>query len=88
MWHVDTDEVVMNSQGYVLWDVTRTEPLTFERLSAKVHPADRNRVRAAFTATRGVVVSYEIDFRILVGHEVRWISARGQGNDAGIKNVR
>ncbi|MEA2856933.1 MAG: hypothetical protein QOH98_1254, partial [Methylobacteriaceae bacterium] len=28
--------------------------------------------------------SYEIDFRIMVGEEVRWISARGQGDDAGI----
>lgn len=86
IWQVDTDELVMDSHGYMLWDVTRTEPLTFERLSAKIHPADRDRVRAAFTATRGVVGSYEIDFRILVGRDVRWISARGQGNDAGIKN--
>ena len=86
IWQVDTDELVMDSHGYMLWDVTRTEPLTFERLSAKIHPADRDRVRPAFTATRGVVGSYEIDFRILVGRDVRWISARGQGNDAGIKN--
>lgn len=30
--------------------------------------------------------SYEIDFRILIGPEIRWISARGQGADAGIVN--
>src|SRR5206468_4785497 len=53
-------------------------------LSAHIHPADRDRVRAAFIATRSVAGSYEIDFRIIVGEEIRWTSARGQGADAGI----
>lgn len=87
-WQVDTDDLVMDRQGYLLWDVTRAEHLTFERLSEKIHPADRDRVRAAFTATRAVLGSYEIDFRIIVGPDIRWISARGQGNDAGMKDRR
>jgi two-component sensor histidine kinase len=41
-------------------------------------------VRAAFTATRSVAGSYEIDFRIIVEGDVRWISARGRGADEGI----
>ena len=53
-------------------------------LSAPIHPADRDRVRAAFAATRAVLGSYEIDFRIVNNDEVRWISARGEGDDAGI----
>lgn len=85
-WQVDTDALLMDSHGYTLWDVTKEQPLTFERLSDKIHPADRDRVRAAFTATRGVIGPYEIDFRIIVGTDVRWISARGRGNDAGIKD--
>ncbi|WP_455274137.1 sensor histidine kinase [Rhizobium herbae] len=85
-WQVDTDALLMDSHGYTLWDVTKEQPLTFERLSDKIHPADRDRVRAAFTATRGVVGPYEVDFRIIVGADVRWISARGRGNDAGIKD--
>ena len=49
------------------------------------HPsADRDRVRAGFTATRSVAGSYEIDFRIMIGEEIRWISMRGQGADEGI----
>ena len=58
--------------------------MTFEDLSAHIHPADRDRVRAAFAATRAISGDYEIDFRIMVGEEVRWISARGQGDDAEI----
>ena len=85
-WNVDTNTIAMDPLGYELWDVLPDQHLTFEQLSAKVHPADRDRVRAAFSATRAVVGAYEIDFRTLVGAEIRWISARGQGNDAGIAN--
>jgi two-component sensor histidine kinase len=83
-WHVDTDAFVIDPQGYLLWDVAPQGALTFEHLSEKIHPADRDRVRAAFTATRAVAGAYEIDFRILVGPNIRWISARGQGNDLGM----
>ena len=53
-------------------------------LSSHIHPADCDRVKAAFAATRAIIGAYEIDFRIMVGEEVRWVSARGQGNDADI----
>jgi len=84
-WNVDNDRFTMDSRGYDLWDVPREDSLRFEDLSAKIHPADRDRVRAAFTATRAIVGAYEIDFRIIVGEDVRWISARGQGDDADIE---
>jgi len=41
-------------------------------------------VRAGFNATRSIHGPYEIDFRIMIDRKVRWISARGQGSDAGI----
>ena len=41
-------------------------------------------MRTAFAATRAIVGSFEIDFRILVGEEVRWVSARGTGSDEGM----
>jgi two-component sensor histidine kinase len=74
----------MDKTGYGLWGVTVANFVTFEDLSSKIHPADRDRVRAAFAATRGISGQYEIDFRILLGEKIRWISARGQGQDAGI----
>lgn len=83
-WHVDDDQFAMDELGFQLWALPWSERVTFEQLSANIHPADRDRVRAAFTATRSVEGSYEIDFRILIGDEIRWISARGQGADAGI----
>lgn len=83
-WHVDDDRFAMDERGFRLWDLPWSEQVTFEELSENIHPADRDRVRAAFTATRSVAGSYEIDFRILVGDAIRWISARGQGADAGL----
>ena len=83
-WNVDTDELTMDERAFALWGVPHSEAVTFEDLSARIHPADRDRVRAAFSATRAILGAYEIDFRIMLGDEIRWISARGQGDDAGI----
>ncbi len=57
----------MDEQGFAMWAVPISDTLKFEDLSARIHPADRDRVRAAFTAARGVDGRYETDFRILVG---------------------
>jgi two-component sensor histidine kinase len=84
-WNVDSDAIRMDERAYELWDISKSESeITFEILSTNIHPADLERVRSAFSATRAVVGSYEIDFRILAGSDIRWISARGQGDDADI----
>jgi two-component sensor histidine kinase len=83
-WNVDTDLFTMDDRGFDLWGLPWRDAVTFEELSAHIHPADRDRVRSAFTATRAVLGSYETDFRIMAGDDVRWISARGQGEDVGI----
>jgi two-component sensor histidine kinase len=74
----------MDERGFELWGLPWRETVAFEELSEHIHPADRDRVRAAFQATRAVFGPYETDFRILIGDEIRWIAARGQGEDAGI----
>lgn len=83
-WNVDSDLLIMDERGFELWGVPWSDSVTFEELSSHIHPADRDRVRSAFAATRAVMGAYETDFRILIGDEVRWISARGQGADVGI----
>jgi len=83
-WTVENDAFAMDEQGFSLWGLPPTKTVAFEDLSSRVHPADRDRVRAAFTATRAILGAYEIDFRILLSEEVRWISARGLGNDEGL----
>ena len=82
-WNVDTDEIALDEHAHALWGVA-SGPVTFEGLSARIHPEDLDRVRAAFAATRQIPGAYEVDFRILHGGEVRWVSARGRGDDQGI----
>ena len=83
-WNVDDNDFYMDARGFDLWGLAWSDQLEFEQLSARIHPADRDRVRAAFIATRSVEGPYEIDFRIMLGDQVKWISARGQGADEGI----
>jgi two-component sensor histidine kinase len=85
-WNVDTDKLTMDESAYELWALPPAQFVTFEDLSAHIHPADRDRVRAAFAATRAILGPYEIDFRIMIGDQIRWISARGQGDDADIED--
>ncbi|KKC33250.1 sensor histidine kinase [Devosia psychrophila] len=87
-WNVESDAFSMDQHGFALWGIEPTPTVNFEDLSAKIHPADRDRVREAFNATRALVGAYEIDFRILLGDEVRWVSARGVGSDEGLYNGR
>ncbi|UUR08891.1 sensor histidine kinase [Sphingomonas glaciei] len=76
-WNLADDRFAMDERAFDLWGLEWSSSVSFEDLSAHIHPADRDRVKAAFTATRSVPGPYEIVFRILVGRDIRWISARG-----------
>jgi two-component sensor histidine kinase len=83
-WDVDSDRFTMDEQAFELWNLPHSGEVTFEDLSTHIHPADRDRVRAAFNATRAILGPYEIDFRIMAGDVIRWVSARGLGDDSGL----
>ncbi len=70
-WNVDDDSFTMDERCFRLWGLDWKDHLTFEDLSQHIHPADRDRVRAAFNATRGVSGNYETDFRIVLGTKIR-----------------
>jgi len=83
-WNVDTDRITLDDRALELWGISTGKSITFEELSARIHPEDLDKVRAAFAATRERFGPYETDFRVLLGNEVRWVSARGRGDDEGI----
>jgi two-component sensor histidine kinase len=88
-WNVDTDDIAMDEHAHRMWGVAPGDrAITFEALSSRIHPEDLDRVRAAFTATRDILGAFEIDFRTMEGREVRWISARGRGDDQGMVRRR
>ncbi|QCB42613.1 histidine kinase [Sphingomonas sp. PAMC26645] len=78
---METDILEMDDVAFALWGLKPTDSVTFEDLSAHIHPEDRGPVRAAFNAARAELGLYEIDFRIFVADTTRWISARGKGDD-------
>ena len=82
-WNVDTDEIDLDERACNLWGVPPGLPVTFGDLSTHIHPTDVDRVQRDFAATRRQTGGYEIDFRVLFGGAVRWISARGRGGDEG-----
>ncbi|MDB5668079.1 MAG: histidine kinase [Alphaproteobacteria bacterium] len=86
-WNLADDRFAMDERAFQLWGMPWAEVVSFADLSAHIHPADRDRVQAAFTATRSVPGPYEIDFRIMVGPEIRWISARGQAAALGSEDA-
>jgi two-component sensor histidine kinase len=84
-WNVDTDEIALDERSHRLWGLPITDGfVTLEALSARIHPEDLDRVRAAFSSTREIFGDYELDFRILHNREIRWVAARGRGDDEGI----
>jgi two-component sensor histidine kinase len=83
-WNVDTDHITMDTRAFDVWGLPPRNSISFEELSACIHPADVDKVRAAFSATRDLHGPYEIDFRILHDADVRWVSARGRGDEEGI----
>lgn len=83
-WNVDTDEIALDHHALNLWGHLQNSHVTFEDLSSRIHPQDVDRVRSAFAATRPTLGTFEIDFRIRLDNEIRWISARGQGDDKDI----
>ena len=83
-WNVDTDRITMDERAFEIWGIPQKSDITFEELSARIHPPDLEMVREAFSSTRDIRGAWEIDFRILHGNQVRWVSARGRGDDQGI----
>jgi len=83
-WHVAADTFTMDQMAFDLWGLGEVREIKFEDMSARIHPADRDRVREAFEATLAKAGRYEIDFRILIDEEIRWISVRGLGDDTAL----
>ncbi len=50
-WNLADDRFAMDERAFDLWGLPWSDAVSFENLSAHIHPADRDRVQAAFTAT-------------------------------------
>ncbi len=83
-WNISDDQFRMDAEAFTLWGLEYSVEVKFEDLSARIHPSDRDRVREAFAATLGITGPFDIDFRAMVENQIRWISARGLGEDSAL----
>ncbi|MGN6611594.1 MAG: GAF domain-containing protein, partial [Angustibacter sp.] len=80
-WDLGTGALVWDGQLFDIFDVApadRERPMTIEDFYAGVHPADRDRVRAALDRVVGEGGDFETEYRVVVREGQRWVSARGR----------
>jgi len=73
------DKIWASARWRELFGFKLTEPLEFEAVLERIHPDDREAVRAVLLQASEGDGRYEIDFRlILPDGKVRWIASRGR----------
>ncbi len=78
-WHLDIRHNVLkwSAETYRMFGIRPGQALTLESFSACIHPADREAVLGAWNAAlRGA--PYDIEHRIVVGSETRWVRERAE----------
>ncbi|HSB73684.1 MAG TPA: GAF domain-containing protein [Candidatus Methylomirabilis sp.] len=73
-WHLDVirGDLTWSDETCRIFGVPIGTPLTYDRFLEAVHPADREDVAAAWAAAlRGE--PYTMEYRILVGRDIRWV---------------
>jgi signal transduction histidine kinase/ActR/RegA family two-component response regulator len=75
--NVGRNELLWSDESYRIFGIPTDTPLTYEAFLAAVHPDDRDFVdRSWQAALRGE--PYEIEHRIVVGSEVKWVRERAE----------
>ncbi|ELZ85874.1 PAS/PAC sensor signal transduction histidine kinase [Haloferax elongans ATCC BAA-1513] len=78
-WHLDLREDTFHwsKNCYRIFGVPQNVSMTFERFLSRVHPDDRSEVEAAWNAALNGD-PYDIEHRIVVDGETRWVRERGE----------
>jgi len=78
-WRLDIrrNELLWSDETYRLFGIPKGTPMTYETFLAGVHPEDRQHVEEKWAAAlRGE--EYDIEHRIVVANEVRWVRERAE----------
>jgi len=76
-WRLDVNknELTWSDENHRMFGVPRGKPMTYETFLSTVHPDDQRHVDEKWTAAlRGA--PYDIEHRIVVGGEIRWVRER------------
>jgi PAS domain S-box-containing protein len=78
-WRLDVgrNQLLWSDETHRVFGIPKGTPMTYETFLASVHPEDREYVDRKWTAAlRGEY--YDIEHRIIVGNEVRWVRERAE----------
>jgi PAS domain S-box-containing protein len=78
-WRLDVqhNELLWSDETYRMFGIPKGTPLTYETFLSTVHPEDRDLVDRTWTsALKGG--PYDIDHRIVVGTEVKWVREKAE----------
>jgi len=78
-WRLDVrhNQLLWSDETHRIFGIPKGAPMTYEAFLASVHPEDREYVDRRWTAAlRGE--PYDIDHRIIVGNEVRWVHEKAE----------
>lgn len=85
LWDLDvaSDALFCSSRIRTMFGLPQDRPLAMRDLTACIHPADHERVMAAFVAALDpkACALYDVEFRTIgrEDHVVRWVSMKGRG---------
>jgi C4-dicarboxylate-specific signal transduction histidine kinase len=67
-WDTATDELICTREIYRIFELDTTEPMSVQRLSARIHPDDLPLLREMIDRARRHVVAFECQLRIRPSH--------------------
>jgi signal transduction histidine kinase len=75
--NVARNELHWSDESYRIFGIAKGTPLTYEEFLAAVHPEDRDFVDCSWQEAL-LGKPYEIEHRIVVGNEVKWVRERAE----------
>lgn len=75
--NLETKELEWSAETYRMFGIQAGQPVDLDLFASLIHPGDRDRVLNAWNKAEAGE-AYEIEHRILVGDQVRWVRERAE----------
>ena len=79
-WRLDVqrNELLWSDENHRIFGIPKGTPMTYETFLSTVHPEDREYVDRKWAAAGMQGEPYDIEHRIIVGKEVRWVREKAE----------
>ncbi len=79
-WRLDIhrNKLIWSDENHKIFGIPKGTPLTYEKFLATVHPDDREHVHRHWTAALKEGAPYDIDHRIIVDGQIKWVREKAE----------